>query len=57
MNILKMNTHNEPSQSEFYYADKILAPINADDHDRLVIDPAYRLWKHKHAMDKYQVIS
>ena len=29
-----MNTHNEPSQSEFYYADKILAPINADDHDR-----------------------
>jgi hypothetical protein len=35
----------------------MLSPINADDHDRLQIDPAYRLWKHRHASDKFIVIS
>jgi hypothetical protein len=29
--------------------------INPDDHDRMLIDPAYRLWKHSYAEEKMQV--
>ena len=57
MNLFKMHTSPDPTTSEFYYADKMLSPINADEHDRLLIDPAYRLWKHRHAADKYIVIA
>lgn len=46
MSVWKINAFNEPTNLETR-TDNIYTFINPDDHDRLLIDPAYRLGKFK----------
>lgn len=31
--------------------------VNPDDHDRILVDPAYRLWKTSYAESKFRVVT
>jgi hypothetical protein len=42
MNLAKMNTHYEYSQFETP-SNMVYSFVNPDEHDRMIIDPAYRL--------------
>jgi hypothetical protein len=45
MNIFKIDTHYEGSLFEAQHSDHVISLVNPDEHDRILVDPAYRLWK------------
>lgn len=54
MNPFKMNTHYEYTNHESP-SNMVYSMINPDEHDRMLIDPAYRLEKTKAIEEKMKV--
>lgn len=53
--MLKMHTHKEPSLFESSHYAMAGVGLDNDVHDRLLTDPAYRMFRFKHAHDKLKV--
>lgn len=54
-NMFKMHSHREPSLFESSHYGMIGVGLDTDVHDRLLTDPAYRMFRHKHGEDKMKV--
>ena len=56
--MLKMWTHREGSYFESaLYEQNIMVTMDNDVHDRLLVDPAYRMWRFQHGEEKVKYIS
>ncbi|CAD8055589.1 unnamed protein product [Paramecium sonneborni] len=57
INMFKMWTHREASLFESaLYEQNIMVTMDNDVHDRLLVDPAYRMWRFQHGEDKLKYI-